>query len=428
MADILVVDDEIGIRELLSEILVDEGHNVRLAENAAVARRLRAEKRPDMVLLDIWMPDTDGISLLKEWGANAQLTMPVVMMSGHGTIDTAVEATRIGAVDFLEKPIALQKLLSAVQKALKHDHIGLRPPATLDVLAHAHIFRDLKKRLEQAAARSSTLFIKGGSGLIAELCARTLQRRHAHWLDLLDCPGTLNQESLQKMAGGLIYVGDLAALGKLQRMNLAFVLERVERYNILLVTASSQPLEYFGKQGWDSQTLARLSAVWITLPDLTIHSDDLPEIASLFLSQMVEREEAPLRRFSSAALNLLRIRWPNGKHDEHLPWNELQALIRNLALTALEEEIGEEDIGRLLPVTSVVEAEGRVFPEGLTSLFAQPLRDARDTFERHYFEYLLRMERGNITRVAERSGLERTHLYRKLKQLGVSVGRRGEEG
>ncbi|MFB0935924.1 MAG: response regulator, partial [Propionivibrio sp.] len=120
MAQILVVDDEMGIRELLSEILTDEGHSVALAENAAAARKVRSERRPDLVLLDIWMPDTDGISLLKEWSAANLLTMPVVMMSGHGTIDSAVEATRVGAVDFLEKPIALQKLLQTVKKALKH--------------------------------------------------------------------------------------------------------------------------------------------------------------------------------------------------------------------------------------------------------------------------------------------------------------------
>ena len=117
MAKILIVDDEVGIRELLSEILRDEGHDVLLAENAAAARAARNALRPDMVLLDIWMPDTDGITLLKEWAANGQLTMPVVMMSGHGTIDTAVEATRIGAIDYLEKPIALQKLLAWLSPA-----------------------------------------------------------------------------------------------------------------------------------------------------------------------------------------------------------------------------------------------------------------------------------------------------------------------
>lgn len=118
MASILVVDDEMGIRELLSEILNDEGHSVSLAENAAQARQLRAQAQPDLVLLDIWMPDTDGVTLLKEWSSSGQLTMPVIMMSGHGTIDHAVEATRIGAMAFLEKPIALQKLLQSVSQAL----------------------------------------------------------------------------------------------------------------------------------------------------------------------------------------------------------------------------------------------------------------------------------------------------------------------
>jgi DNA-binding NtrC family response regulator len=117
--EILVVDDEVGIRELLSEILEDEGYTVRLAENAGEARAYRNQSRPSMVLLDIWMPDTDGITLLREWAAAGQLTMPVVMLSGHGTIETAVEATRIGAFDFLEKPVALQRLLATVGRALK---------------------------------------------------------------------------------------------------------------------------------------------------------------------------------------------------------------------------------------------------------------------------------------------------------------------
>ena len=123
---ILVVDDEIGIRELLSEILFDEGYQVHLAENAEQARAYRNEHDPDLVLLDIWMPDTDGITLLKEWVEQDLLTMPVVMMSGHGTIETAVEATRIGAVDFLEKPIAMQKLLSTIAKAIKEDEPKLQ--------------------------------------------------------------------------------------------------------------------------------------------------------------------------------------------------------------------------------------------------------------------------------------------------------------
>jgi DNA-binding NtrC family response regulator len=139
MASILVVDDEMGIRELLNEILTDEGHTVYAAESAMQARTIREQMRPDLVLLDIWMPDVDGISLLKEWSKTGQLTMPVVMMSGHATIDTAVEATRIGALNFLEKPIALQKLLKTVNKALEsspkyvelaEEKVSVAPPSS----------------------------------------------------------------------------------------------------------------------------------------------------------------------------------------------------------------------------------------------------------------------------------------------------------
>jgi DNA-binding NtrC family response regulator len=148
MANILVVDDEIGIRELLSEILADEGHVVQTAESAAAARALRDAEQPDLVLLDIWMPDIDGVTLLKEWAAAGTLSMPVIMMSGHATIDTAVEATRFGALDFLEKPIALARLLSAVKSGLDRGRLmrnlqsigpaplqGEAPPAPAPVVA-----------------------------------------------------------------------------------------------------------------------------------------------------------------------------------------------------------------------------------------------------------------------------------------------------
>jgi DNA-binding NtrC family response regulator len=136
MATILVVDDELGIRALLSEILADEGHTIELAENAAQARACRERIRPDLVLLDIWMPDVDGITLLKEWGSSAQLTMPVIMMSGHGTIDTAVEATKFGAMAFLEKPITLQKLLRAVEQGLAKP--PARQPSSLNATPNDH--------------------------------------------------------------------------------------------------------------------------------------------------------------------------------------------------------------------------------------------------------------------------------------------------
>jgi DNA-binding NtrC family response regulator len=238
MATILVVDDEMGIRELLSEILSDEGHVVETAENAQHAREYRLRQAPDLVLLDIWMPDTDGVTLLKEWAAQGKLTMPVIMMSGHATIDTAVEATKIGALNFLEKPIALQKLLKAV---------------------------------EQGLAR----------GTAAAPIANTALR-----------------------------------------------------------------------------------------PALPPSGSTVPASAALPVA-------------SSLSL---------GGGDSAAPGA----------------------------------AAG---PAGATASisFDIPLRDARDAFERAYFEYHLARENGSMTRVAEKTGLERTHLYRKLKQLGVDLGKNKSE-
>ena len=421
MAIILVVDDEVGIRELLSEILIDEGYDVRLAENATAARLVRNELRPDLVLLDIWMPDTDGISLLKEWHAAGHLNMPVVMMSGHGTIDTAVEATRFGAFDFLEKPIALQKLLTTVKKALKHEVAPQKPPLTLDAFSRSPLLKDLKKRLEQAAAKTSVLLLKSASGSIAEICARTLQPPRAPWLDLSEVSSALTQDMLEKISGGILYVPDLAVLGKMQQMNLAFAIERLEKLHLQLVAATVTPLATLLEAGWDSKLIGRVGEVWVAMPSLTGHGDELPEIAGLLLTNFVERGEVPLRHFSTAALNTLRtLPW---KRQPESSWSDLYALVRNLALTALEEEISAEDVLRVMPQDTPERPE----IQSLLPLFEQPLREARDAFEKLYFEHHLRLEGGNMTKLAERSGLERTHLYRKLKQLDVKLGKRGEE-
>jgi DNA-binding NtrC family response regulator len=247
MANILVVDDEMGIRELLSEILGDEGHAVQLAENAQQARQARQREAPDLVLLDIWMPDTDGVTLLKEWQRDGLLTMPVIMMSGHATIDTAVEATRIGALNFLEKPIALQKLLKAVQQGLTRAQEVARAPA---------------------------------------IAARPV------------------------MAAG----------------------------NGLGMASNPEP--------------------------------------SMAPSQPMFAPQPP----QGAAIGIAR------------------------------------------PVSS-----GEAHAHGYTLSFDLPLREARDAFERMYFEHHLGREGGSMTRVAEKTGLERTHLYRKLKQLGVEPGKLGKK-
>lgn len=247
MANILVVDDEMGIRELLSEILYDEGHVVTLAENAEQARQVRQRMRPDLVLLDIWMPDTDGVTLLKEWALNGQLTMPVVMMSGHASIDTAVEATRIGALDFLEKPITLQRLLHTVAQGL---------------------------------SRSSAPDIKE---VVTQMSTPSLKAKAEH--------GTQSADHLN-------------------------------------------------------------------------NSTDTSEI-SLTPTQSLSE---------SAALGLVQTTL----------LSPTEQLLANIDLTL-------------------------------------DLREARDRFEHIYFEFHLERENANITRVAERTGLERTHLYRKLKQLGIPI-------
>src|SRR5215210_5086196 len=159
--DILIVDDEVGIRELLSEILQDEGYRVSVAENATEARSYRQRAQPALVLLDIWMPDTDGVTLLREWAASGLLTMPVVMMSGHGTIETAVEATRIGAFDFLEKPVGLQKLLGTVTRALKIALAKEPRRVSLSALGASAPIRDIERQLEMLLAARKPILILG---------------------------------------------------------------------------------------------------------------------------------------------------------------------------------------------------------------------------------------------------------------------------
>ncbi len=418
MAQILVVDDEMGIRELLMEILADEGHDVRLAENATAARAAREAARPDLVLLDIWMPDTDGITLLKEWAANGQLTMPVIMMSGHGTIDTAVEATRIGALDFLEKPIALQKLLTAVKKGLTKTPTQVSGGLSLAAFTRSAPLRDLRKRLEQVAASSRAVMLRSGPGGIAELAARSLLSSGKVWLDLAQDSAPLTLEVLEGASGGVLFVDELGRLSRLQQKNLVFAAERLARYDLRLIAATALDSAALAVQGWEDAQLKSLFDVWLGVPTLAELRDEIPEIAAHLLAQRVEAGEVPARHFSTAALNALRQHsWPNG-------YDELKSTVKSLALAALEEEILGEDVTRLL----VAQGYGNVLSSGISNeIMDLPLREARESFERIYFEYHLRADGHNMTRLAERTGLERTHLYRKLKDLGLRNGRKEEE-
>ena len=412
MAQILVVDDEVGIRELLSEILSDEGHSVQLAENATAARTLRARGRPDLVLLDIWMPDADGITLLKEWATGGHLTMPVIMMSGHGTIETAVEATRIGAMDFLEKPIALQKLLATVKRALRAGESRAVMPLSIANFGRSAVISELKKRLSKISAAGASVLMRGEKGVMPELYARYLQQPNTPWIESAHALSDTSQDLLQQVSSGVLFVAELAALSKNQQKHLAFLAARAEKSNVRVVSfTSEEPTRLVDSQAFDGTLLQALAGIVIALPALREHPEDIPDIASLMLAQLVETRFCPPRIFSTGALNVLRyFSWPGNMED-------LAAAVRTLALTSLQEEIGVGDAERVLPQFTRRAAEAEVS-------FDLPLREAREAFERTYFEHHLAQVNGSIARVAERSGLERTHLYRKLKALGILAGRK----
>jgi DNA-binding NtrC family response regulator len=418
MLQILVVDDEIGIRELLSEILGDEGYQVRLAENASAARAFRGQTRPDLVLLDIWMPDTDGITLLREWASAGLLTMPVVMMSGHGTIDTAVEATRLGAYDFLEKPIALQKLLATVGRALKHGGEQMQAALSLASLGRAPLVVELKQRLERVINLRAPLLLAGEPGCGIELAARFLHRRNTPWVApenhsvLAESPLDL----LNQARDGTLFLREVADLSKVEQKGLLLAASKLERYNVRLVSGASRELaELVAHGAFDNRLYSVLAATAIRVPSLREHREDVPDIANLMLSRLVEARETPPRQFTTAALNALRnYDWPGNLA-------QLESVVRSLGLTCASEQISLEEVTHVLPQGGAAARAGNDLPLDL------PLRDARDAFERVYFDYHIAREGGNISRVADTVGLERTHLYRKLKQLGIRLARKNDE-
>ena len=418
---ILVVDDEVGIRELLSEILTDEGYDVHLAENAEAARAFRIQQRPDLVLLDIWMPDTDGVTLLKEWAGGGHLTMPVVMMSGHGTIDTAVEATRLGATDFLEKPVSLAKLIDTVSKAIKRGVALPRRSPSLDLsaLGRSPLILELKKRLTQIAGNTSPVLLLGEPGSGFEVCARFLHQPGTPWVEINDRTRLVSDplSFLEALGNGTLYLPDACELGRLEQKGLGLLLDRMEGSGARLVCAAGRSLDAMVSAGeFDNRLFYRLSSLAIQVPPLREHREDVPEIANFMLLQSIEEGVCPVRRLTTPALNQLRnFDWPG-----NLP--QLNNVVRTLAVTALSSEIDAADVNRVLtPMKQATPAVAHGIPLDI------PLREARDAFERMYFEHLIQKEGGSMTRVADKSGLERTHLYRKLKQLNIRHGRRLDE-
>ncbi|WP_137937760.1 sigma-54 dependent transcriptional regulator [Chitinivorax sp. B] len=415
---ILIVDDEIGIRELLSEILQDEGYDIKLAENAEQARLWRNQTRPDLVLLDIWMPDCDGVSLLKEWANNGQLTMPVVMMSGHGTIETAVEATRIGAIDYLEKPIGLQKLLTTVSRAIKTGVGHTGSELSLASLGKGNAVQELKRQLDLVQPLKTPILLLGEPGVGFESCARFLHHSNTPFVApeqierALDAPADL----LQQANNGVLFLREVGRLGARAQQGLLQVLAKLEKFNIRLVCATCRPLvELTQDRNFDPGLFAAISVLQIPVPSLKAHREDVPDLAHQILDRLVEEKKVPTRRFSVAALNALR------NHDWPGNLEQLRNLVATLAMTSISDEIGVNEVNRLLAPYAMQQTLG------CGEALDLPLREARDIFERHYFEHHIKLENGNMSRVAEKVGLERTHLYRKLKQLGIRFSKRVAE-
>jgi two-component system nitrogen regulation response regulator NtrX len=418
MQQILVVDDEIGIRELLSEILRDEGYQVRLAENAGQARSVRSQGRPDLVLLDIWMPDTDGITLLKEWASAGLLTMPVVMMSGHGTIDTAVEATRIGAYDFLEKPIALQKLLATVGRALRSGEQQVKPTLMLATLGRAPVVTELKQRLERVTNLKSPLLLTAEPGCSVELCARFVHQPNAAWLapENLGVLAEAPLDLLSQAREGTLFLHEVGDLNRMEQKGLLLIVGKLDKYNTRLICATARALpELVAQGGFDARLYGAIATVTVHVPSLREHREDIPDLANLFLLRSIEAKEVASRHFNTAALNALRnYDWPGNL-------NQLESTVRSLAITASGEEISVGDVNQALSLFGNQQATAPGLPLDLT------LREAREAFERVYFEHHIAKEGANMSRVADSVGLERTHLYRKLKQLGIKLARRNDE-
>ena len=420
--EILIVDDEVGIRELLSEILEDEGYKVATAENASEARAYRQRQQPALVLLDIWMPDTDGVTLLREWAGSGLLTMPVVMMSGHGTIETAVDATKIGAFDFLEKPIGLSKLLATIARAFKVAATQEPRHVSLAGLGSGAAVRDTERALDQLVAARRAMLIVGEPGTGHDIAARALQMPDAPWVALANGQRlTSNPLALIEEAhDGTLYCAEIGQYSKAEQKGLAFLLPKLERHNVTLVCTSAEPLGNLAAEGkFDATLLAQLSPGAVMLPPLRTRREDIPPLIERFWRDANKGAASPplLSALPPAALTALsNAYWP-GNLDH------LAGVVQNLVL--LRGEVTAELVKRLLGEAAAPNPS--LAPEITARFFEIPLREAREAFERIYFEQLLGKEQSNMSKVAEKAGLERTHLYRKLKQLNIRFSRRTDE-
>jgi two-component system nitrogen regulation response regulator NtrX len=442
---ILVVDDEADIRGLLKEILSEEGYEVDVAANAAQARASRARQIPDLVLLDIWMPDVDGITLLREWSAAAADGCPVVMMSGHGTVETAVEATRLGAFDFVEKPLSLAKLLRTVERALdagrRHRQAGKLLGAPLAVpIGKSKVMQQLRAELQQIAGNPSPVLLIGEPGSGREAFARYLHehgpRAAAPFVALVssslrdadaeallfgraEADGRIVAGALEEAAGGTLFIHELEDLPAGVQRLLVGVLESGHFTRLggtepvtlrARILSAAQPgvEQRAGADGLRRDLLAYLNVLIVRVPPLREYAEDVPDLLRHQVDRLVDTEALPFRRFSVAAQNRLRnYPWPDNVR-------ELRHLVHRLLIHGGSEEIRLEEIERELTVQTPPDE-----PLVKQDLLALPLREAREQFERAYLQQQLLLCNGKVGQLAKRVGMERTHLYRKLRSLGV---------
>ena len=442
---VLVVDDEADIRALIQEILSDEGYGVTVAADAEQARAARADKNFNLILLDIWMPDTDGITLLREWSDSGDLACPVVIMSGHGTVDTAVEATRLGAFDFVEKPLSLAKLLRTVEAALESadkQSTSSRTllPSLLAPVGRSKLMHALREKIQQYAQHDAPMLLTGepgtGRGAFARYLHALSNRTEGPLISVTgasltesnteeqllgsEVGGEIHAGAFERAAGGTLVIDGLTDLNETAQKILQAVIEdgsyrRAGGSDNLSLDArivATAGVDYDARI--DSGNLRRdlvahISVLALRVPPLREYSEDVPELLSHYVDKLVDSEGLTFRRFSVAAQNRLRnYPWPDNVR-------ELKNLVRRLLLLDDDGDITLEEVEADISAGAPVDE-----PLVKQDLLSLPLREAREQFERAYLQQQLVLCDGKVGQLAKRVGMERTHLYRKLRSLGVN--------